>query len=201
MLSLDQSFRRLAGTLDQESIDTSLESRQSHESRRKEATPRTQLATRPGKQSQSMLRSSEDNTSHGPSSSPEQLQVQFVTHVENVGDDGLSRAHITDDERAQIWAALSMETSKTSSLNGGTQTKNKISTTTADLKDADGLNKTRPRSDTKTKRFGRAFKKIFMNEQVVDYSKAKNRRDSWDDIYRNKDAAKIRPIHEEYGVL
>lgn len=147
-----------------------------------------------------MLRTSEENSSRGPSSSPEQLQVQFASHVED-GGDNQTRAHITDDERAQIWAVLTKETSKTSSINGINHTKSKTSSTTTGLKNEDGTSKTRPRSDSKTKRLGRAFKKIFMNEQVVDYSKSRNRRDSWDDIYRNKDAAKIRPIHEEYGVL
>lgn len=53
---------------------------------------------------------------------------------------------------------------------------------------------------SKAKRLGKALKRLFMNEQLP-RATTSNRKDSWDELYRTKDLGKIRPVHEEFGVL
>lgn len=164
-----------------------------------------------------MLRTSDENSTRGHSSSPEQ---QGHLQLSDVGDEHeCTKSRITEHERAQIWAVLSKETSKTSigsaegrgasgaNTTGFRRSAPTATTTTTTMKvefgDA-GSDPTKQlhRRDSRTKRIGEAFKRIFMNDQtVVRGGSTHHRRDSWDDIYRNKDASKIRPIHEEYGIL
>lgn len=166
-----------------------------------------------------MMRSSDENSTRERSSShsPEHQQIHFSSHVEDIDDGTCSRAHISDLERAQIWAALSKESSKSNASSGGvgitttntggtnhhhslTSTESGKSGSTTHRKGTGG-DVPLKRRDSKVKKFGAALKRVFMNDQTVVDRRASRRRDSWDDIYRSKDAAKIRPIHEEYGIL
>lgn len=148
-----------------------------------------------------MLRRSEDNSS-GQSSSPEHLQAQFPDIVDKSSDTldeatAPSRAQITEAERAQIWAALSAKESKSSDNHGGGGGVHK-DTSIRTLHTVPSQPTFKTSRDSKSKRLRDVIRRIFMNDEK---HVSKNKRDSWDDIYRNKDNAKIRPIHEEYGVL
>ncbi|CCG83703.1 protein of unknown function [Taphrina deformans PYCC 5710] len=162
-----------------------------------------------------MLRSSDEHSARDDlrMSSPVEPQVQFASHVETIDHDDCSRNVISEAERAQIWAALSQETSKSSSLHhghgdlnngphtvvGGGGGKDGSLSRLTKISTDDDKSSTK-RTSSKVKKFGSAFKRIFMNDQTVPTSRSR-RRDSWDDIYRCKDADKVRPIHEEYGAL
>lgn len=143
-----------------------------------------------------MISSTGDDAS-GQSCSPivDEYEAQ-ADDATDAYDSKSSRAHITDLERAQIWAALSARDSQTSK--GSSTHQPYVFAPTAIGTQFKSSPHTKPRRASKSKRLGNAIKRIFLNnEQNV----GRKSRDSWDDIYRDKDNAKVRPIHEEYGVL
>ena len=145
----------------------------------------------------------------------------YAQHVEHVSTDNLygqRPPEICPEDRAKIYALFQMPLSscpkaaakKASASRCAAGVDNRLERNHTDdageltlkrHRDSTDQSATQPptRKQSGAKRFGLALKNLFMNEQQQPRDsaerRARMRRDSWDDLYKSKDPAKVRP-HE-----
>lgn len=143
----------------------------------------------------------------------------YAEHVEHVsgayGMHGERPPEICAEDRAKIYAVFQMQlpscagaTKKASAARHCAGVDNRLQRNHTDdageltlKRHRDSLDQTTQpptRKQSGAKRFGLALKNLFMNEQPSSHAaaaerRARNRRDSWDNLYKSKDVSKVRP--------